>query len=621
MLDGFGFNAIIIYLYTNLIRKRFMRRIIHTTLICLAIICSSCGVNAPSPYGVLPTEAQVEWQKMEYTMFVHFGPNTFTGAEWGSGKEKAEIFNPTALDCGQWASIAKSAGMKGIILTAKHHDGFCLWPNPVSSHTVAQSPWKDGKGDVLKELSEACREYDLEFGIYISPWDRNDPHYGTDEYNQVFVKTLEDALGSYGHVFEQWFDRACGEGPNGKQQVYDWPLFNSTVHMMQPDALIFSDYGPGCRWVGNESGSAGRTCWSTINVNEAFTGPELSRRDLNEGIKGGNTWAAAETDVSIRPGWFWRESENSKVKSLQHLLKIYYESVGRNSLLLLNVPADTRGLIHETDSLRLMELRAALDEIFSEDLSKGAKVESDNIRGGSKRFQPQNLLDDDYDKFWTTDDEVTKVSFVVSLPVARTFNRVQLQEYIPLGQRISAFSIEALGDDGSWQPIARETTIGYKRIVHVPTTTTTAVRVNIEESEACPILNGFALYMDNIYTSFEMNNIPSGEVKSASEPLIADLGKETPIRGFVYAPKLDGEDGVIVEYKVEISDDGAVWTAISSVLTFNNIFNNPVSQEITFSRYINTRYLKLIPVRTLETSTNSNIDSDTYGVSVFGCIE
>ena len=598
-----------------------MRRIIHTTLICLVIICSSCGVDAPSPYGVLPTEAQVEWQKMEYTMFVHFGPNTFTGAEWGSGQEKAEIFNPTALDCRQWASIAKSAGMKGIILTAKHHDGFCLWPNPVSSHTVAQSPWKDGKGDVLKELSEACREYDLEFGIYISPWDRNDPHYGTDEYNQVFVKTLEDALGSYGHVFEQWFDRACGEGPNGKQQVYDWPLFNSTVHMIQPDALIFSDYGPGCRWVGNESGSAGRTCWSTINVNEAFTGPELSRRDLNEGIKGGNTWAAAETDVSIRPGWFWRESENSKVKSLQHLLKIYYESVGRNSLLLLNVPADTRGLIHETDSLRLMELRAALDEIFSEDLSKGAKVESDNIRGGSKRFQPQNLLDDDYDKFWTTDDEVTKVSFVVSLPVARTFNRVQLQEYIPLGQRISAFSIEALGDDGSWQPIARETTIGYKRIVHVPTTTTTAVRVNIEESEACPILNGFALYMDNIYTSFEMNNIPSGEVKSASEPLIADLGKETPIRGFVYAPKLDGEDGVIVEYKVEISDDGAVWTAISSVLTFNNIFNNPVSQEITFSRYINTRYLKLIPVRTLETSTNSNIDSDTYGVSVFGCIE
>lgn len=489
--------------------KRYYKDIC-LVILAMMLMASSCGVQEPSPFGVIPNDAQVEWQKNEYKMFIHFGPNTFTGVEWGSGKEKAEIFNPTAMDCRQWASVAKAAGMKGIIITAKHHDGFCLWPNPVSSHTVAQSPWRDGKGDVLKELSEACREYDIEFGIYISPWDRNDPHYGTDEYNNVFVKTLEHALGSYGHVSEQWFDRACGEGPNGKKQVYDWPLFNSTVHKMQPDAVIFSDYGPGCRWVGNESGFAGRTCWSTINVNEDFTGPELSRRDLNEGIKGGNTWSAAETDVSIRPGWFWRESENTKVKSLQHLLKIYYESVGRNSLLLLNVPPDSRGLIHETDSLRLMELRAALDEIFSMDLSKGAKVEADNVRCGSRRFKAQNLLDGNYDKYWATDDNVTKASFVVTLPQARTFNRVQLQEYIPLGQRVSAFTIEAMAEDGTWQPIARETTIGYKRIVHVPTTTTTAVRVTIEESEACPVLNGFALYMDNIYTSFEMSNVASG---------------------------------------------------------------------------------------------------------------
>ena len=596
-------------------------RSINALLLCLALLASSCAVKAPAPFGVCPTDAQVEWQKKEYTMFVHFGPNTFTGAEWGSGQEKAEIFNPTDLDCGQWASVAKAAGMKGIILTAKHHDGFCLWPNPVSAHTVAQSPWKDGKGDVLKELSEACRDYDLEFGIYISPWDRNDPHYGTDEYNQVFVKTLEHALGSYGRVFEQWFDRACGEGPNGKQQVYDWPLFNSTVYKMQPDAIIFSDYGPGCRWVGNESGSAGRTCWSTINVNDDFTGPVLSRRDLNEGIKGGNTWAAAETDVSIRPGWFWRESENSQVKSLQHLLKIYYESVGRNSLLLLNVPADTRGLIHEADSARLMELRTALDEIFSEDLADGASVKADNVRGGSIRYKAQNLLHKDYDRYWAADDSVTKVSFVVTLPQERTFNRVQLQEYIPLGQRVSAFSIEALDEYGVWQLIARETTIGFKRIVHVPVTTTAAVRVNIEESEACPVLNGFALFMDNIYTSYEMSNVPSGEVKPASEPIVADLGKVTPIRGFVYAPKLNGEDGVIVEYQVEISDDGESWTCISPVLTFNNIVNNPVTQEIAFSRYIETRYLRMIPKRVVGTDENISLESQTYGVSVFGCIE
>ena len=582
-----------------------------------AIAVFSCTrIDAPAPYGVLPTEAQVEWQKMEYNLFMHFGPNTFTGAEWGSGQEKAELFNPTAMDCGQWASIAKAAGMKGIIITAKHHDGFCLWPNPVSRHTVAQSSWRDGKGDVLKDLSEACDEYDLGFGVYISPWDRNDPHYGTDEYNDVFVKTLESALGNYGYVFEQWFDRACGEGPNGKQQIYDWPLFNSTVLKMQPDAIIFSDYGPGCRWVGNEAGSAGRTCWSTMNVNDDFTGPPVSRRELNEGIKGANTWAAAETDVSIRPGWFWRESENSRVKSLQHLLKIYYESVGRNSLLLLNVPPDTRGLIHEVDSARLMEFRAALDEIFSVDLAAGAEIEAENVRGGARRFSAQNLLHHDYDRYWAVDDDVTKVSLVVTLPEQRTFNRVQLQEYIPLGQRVSAFSIEALDEDGIWQPIARETTIGYKRIVHVPTTTTTAVRVNIEESEACPVLNGFALFMDDVYVSYEQSNVLTGMVKSATEPLVLDMVEPALIKGFAYSPKQNGEDGVIVTYRLESSLDGNDWDVLAEEIMFDNIVNNPISQHVQFQPSIYVRFLRLIPIRVENTSGSSQ----TYGVTDFSPI-
>ena len=582
-----------------------------------AIAVFSCTrIDAPAPYGVLPTEAQVEWQKMEYNLFMHFGPNTFTGAEWGSGQEKAELFNPTAMDCGQWASIAKAAGMKGIIITAKHHDGFCLWPNPVSRHTVAQSSWRDGKGDVLKDLSEACDEYDLGFGVYISPWDRNDPHYGTDEYNDVFVKTLESALGNYGHVFEQWFDRACGEGPNGKQQIYDWPLFNSTVLKMQPDAIIFSDYGPGCRWVGNEAGSAGRTCWSTMNVNDDFTGLPVSRRELNEGVKGANTWAAAETDVSIRPGWFWRESENSRVKSLQHLLKIYYESVGRNSLLLLNVPPDTRGLIHEVDSARLMEFRAALDEIFSVDLAAGAEIEAENVRGGARRFSAKNLLHHDYDRYWAVDDDVTKVSLVVTLPEQRTFNRVQLQEYIPLGQRVSAFSIEALDEDGIWQPIARETTIGYKRIVHVPTTTTTAVRVNIEESEACPVLNGFALFMDDVYVSYEQSNVLTGMVKSATEPLVLDMVEPALIKGFAYSPKQNGEDGVIVTYRLESSLDGNDWDVLAEEIMFDNIVNNPISQHVQFQPSIYVRFLRLIPIRVENTSGSSQ----TYGVTGFSPI-
>jgi alpha-L-fucosidase len=246
---------------------------------------------------------------------------------------------------------------------------------------------------------------------------------------------------------------------------------------------------------------------------------------LNEGIKGGNSWVAPESDVSIRPGWFWKEHENDDVKSLQHLLKIYYESVGRNSLFLLNVPPDTRGLIHENDSTRLMELRAALDEIFSFDLASGAKAEAGNVRGNARKYRADNLLDDDYDSFWATDDEVRATSFTITLPQQRTFNRIQLQEYIPLGQRVSEFSIEALMPDGSWKPIARETTIGYKRIVHVPVTATTAVRVNIEAAEACPVLNGFALFMDNIYISDEMSNIPEAEIIPETEALMVEYGE------------------------------------------------------------------------------------------------
>lgn len=590
---------------------------ILSTIIIAAALASCTTVPAPTPYGALPSDAQVEWQKMEYNMFVHFGPNTFTGAEWGDGKEIADIFNPTDLDCRQWAATAKAAGMKGIIITAKHHDGFCLWPNPVCQHTVAQSSWRDGKGDVLAELSQACKEYGLEFGIYISPWDRNDPHYGSDAYNDVFVKTLEHALGSYGDVFEQWFDGACGEGPNGKKQVYDWPLFYSTVYKMQPEAIIFSNVGPGCRWVGNEYGSAGRTCWGTMNVGEQTPSSPSDCEILNAGEAGGDTWVAAETDVSIRPGWFWRESENDRVKTVQELLKIYYESVGRNSLLLLNVPADKRGHLHEVDSVRLMELRAAIDEIFSVDLAAGAKAEACCERGGSKKYAASNILDADYDKYWATDDEVCAASFVITLPEARTFNRVQLQEYIPLGQRVVAFSIEALGEDGQWTTIANETTIGYKRIVHTPVTTATAVRVNIEESLACPLINGFALYMDNIYVSDEKANIPTGEVKPASEALVLDLDEVKEVKGFKYAPIYKGEGGCIVTYDLYTSLDGKNWKKLYEDKMFENIINNPTSREVLFESPVKAKSLRLVPVRVEISAGAAGQAHDFYGVSEF----
>ena len=462
------------------------------------VMASSCGeVNPPAPYGTVPTAQQIEWQKMEMNMFCHFGPNTFTSAEWGSGQESVDEFNPSDLDCRQWTSIAKAAGMKGIIITAKHHDGFCLWPNPASRHTVAQSSWMDGKGDVLKELSQACMESGIKFGVYISPWDRNDPAYGTDKYNGVYCRTLESALGNYGPVFEHWFDGACGEGPNGKIQKYDWPLFYETVRKLQPDAVMFSDIGPGCRWVGNEKGYSGETCWSTLDITGFTPGAGAPPRDtLCSGNVHGEAWVPAETDVSIRPGWFYKDSENDKVKSLDELLDIYYSSVGRNSLLLLNVPPDKTGHIHGIDSLRLMEFRQALDRIFGNDLSEGASAESDSRRG--RNFQAGNILDDDYDSYWSTADNVTSASLTVKLEGPKTFNRIMLQEYIPLGQRLAGFNIDALCSDGSWEQMAEGTTIGYKRIMLTDKVTTSAIRINIEKSYACPTLNGFGLYLDEI---------------------------------------------------------------------------------------------------------------------------
>lgn len=470
----------------------------YSLLIVASALVACARVAAPEPYGAIPSPQQVEWQKMEMNMFAHFGPNTFTGMEWGLGTEAEDIFNPTDLDCGQWASIAKAAGFKGIIITGKHHDGFCLWPNPVSTHTVARSPWKNGKGDVLKELSDACAAEGLKFGVYISPWDRNDPHYGTPEYNDVYVETLKSVHdGTYGEIFEQWFDGANGEGPNGKKQVYDWPRFHETVLSLQPKAIMFSDVGPGCRWVGNESGVAGRTNWSALNTKGFTPGAGSPPTDtLNQGNVHGDTWHPAETDVSIRPGWFWRESENSKVKSLEKLLSIYYTSVGRNSLLLLNVPPDNRGRIHPADSARLIEFKAALDEIFSENLALGAKVTASNVRG--RAFKPSNILDGNHDTYWATEDGVNEAYVTFDLKGVKTFNRVMVQEYIPLGQRVCSFTIEAEGVDGVWEEIARETTIGYKRIVPTEKITASKVRVNITGSYAPPVINGFGLYLDDI---------------------------------------------------------------------------------------------------------------------------
>ncbi|WP_165041580.1 alpha-L-fucosidase [Dysgonomonas sp. ZJ709] len=471
----------------------------YLLVIALAIgfFVSCKNVEPPQPYGAIATEHQLKWQELEYYMFIHFGPNTFTDVEWGDGKEDPKVFNPTNVDCRQWAATAKAAGMKGIIITAKHHDGFCLWPSNYSTHTVRESLWKDGKGDILKELSEACKEYGLKFGVYLSPWDQNHPAYGTPEYNQIFANTLNEVLTGYGEVFEQWFDGANGgAGHPGKEQIYDWDMFHDVVYKNQPQAIIFSDVGPGCRWMGNERGVAGETNWSTMDIEGFEPGAKAPSTDiLNMGQPNGKAWVPAETDVSIRPGWFYSPSTDDKVKTVEQLMDIYYTSVGRNSNLLLNVPPDRTGRIHPNDSIRLMEFRKAIEESFGQNLIEGVSVDATNVRGGSSSYAAANVTDGKSDTYWAADDGVLSASLTLDFKKDITFNRIMLQEYIALGQRVSEFNVEYWDQEkNDWVVLTKATTIGYKRILRFPTVTTTKVRVNITNALACPVLSNIEIY-------------------------------------------------------------------------------------------------------------------------------
>ncbi|MHA4896446.1 alpha-L-fucosidase [Pedobacter sp. PWIIR3] len=460
------------------------------TTLFIMLYSMSFAQKAPAPYGALPTKYQLDWQEMETYMFIHFGPNTFTDKEWGHGDEDPKVFNPTKLDARQWVRIAKAAGMKGIIITAKHHDGFCLYPSKYSTHTVRESAWKNGKGDVLKELSAACKAYGVKFGVYLSPWDRNHPKYGTPEYNQVFANMLTEVHTNYGPIFEQWFDGAKGEGE--KKQDYDFKLFNSIVYKYNPQAIIFSDIGPGTRWMGNENGIVGATNWSTLNTEGFGVGAEAPpTKSLNEGNENGTHWLPAEVDVSIRPGWFWSAATNDKVKTLKQLVSIYETSVGRNGNLLLNVPVDREGLIHPADSTRLMEFRRYLDAAYKTDLAQGKKVIATNSRG--RNYNAGNLTDGRSSTYWATADGINTASITINLGARNTINRVVLQEYIALGQRIKSFSVE-YWNGKAFVLLDKQTTIGHKRIIAFPDVNTSQIRINILASNASPLLSAVQVY-------------------------------------------------------------------------------------------------------------------------------
>jgi alpha-L-fucosidase len=460
-------------------------------------------VGPPKPYGPIPSARQLRWHEMEFYGFLHFTVNTFTDKEWGYGDESPSIFNPTDFDADQIVSTAAAAGMKGLILTCKHHDGFCLWPTKYSEHSVKNSPWRNGRGDVVKEIASACRKYGLKFGIYLSPWDRNHKDYGRPEYLIYFRNQLRELLTSYGPVFEIFFDGANGgDGYYGgaretrridRDTYYDWPATWNLVRTLQPDACLFSDAGPDVRWVGNERGVAGDPLWNTLDRDDFAPGRADEAR-LNRGDRPGSHWVPAECDTSIRPGWFYHPDEDDRVKNAATLVDLYYLSVGRGGSLLLNLAPDRRGQIPEPDVRSLREFRRILDATFREDYLQGARVSASNTRGnGDRRFSPRNVADRRRDTYWATDDQVKLPELIVDLGRERTFDVVRLREYLPLGQRVEAFALD-IWKDNEWQEFARGTSIGNCKLVRSKPVTTTKVRLRITQAPVSPAISELALF-------------------------------------------------------------------------------------------------------------------------------
>jgi alpha-L-fucosidase len=466
-----------------------MRQLLAITLI-FSVLATK--IQAQEKKLPTPTPAQLAWHDTEFYLFFHFGPNTFTNLEWGHGTETEDVFNPSDLDCDQWCRIAKQAGARGVVITAKHHDGFCLWPSKYSAHTVRESQWRGGKGDVLRELADACRRHSLKLGFYLSPWDRNHPQYGTPEYNDVYANTLTELLTGYGDLFEIWWDGANGEGPNGKKQVYDFHRFEKIAARLQPNALIFSDIGPSCRWAGNERGLIlTETNWATLDTAGFLRGLGAPPEDtLNQGNYNGAHWIPAECDVSIRPGWFYHPEEDTKVKSPDQLWDIYLRSVGRGANLILNVPPDHAGRIHAQDSASLVAFGAKVRTAFSHNLALGKPV---RFAGSTREILTAVVTDGNRKTFQGFSKKSKTWRLEIDFQTVTTFNTFLIREEIARGQRVSAFKVE-IQEGERWREIARSTTIGARKILTFPELNAQRLRVTILAAKAAPLLSELEVY-------------------------------------------------------------------------------------------------------------------------------
>lgn len=550
---------------------------------------------------VVPTESQYEWQQLELTAFIHFGINTFTGREWGDGSEDPNLFNPTNFDAEQWVESLQDAGFKMVVLTAKHHDGFCLWPTQTTAHSVSSSSWLNGKGDVVKAVRDACDKHDMKFGVYLSPWDRNAESYGdSPAYNRMFVQQLIELLTNYGEIHEVWFDGANGEGPNGKVQEYDWTRFYHVIDSLQPMA-VKAIMGDDVRWVGNESGLGRETEWSVTPLQ-----PEINNTIISENNRlnitnttedlGSNEliveakslyWYPSEVDVSIRPGWFYHAEQDSQVKTLAQLVDIYFQSVGMNSVLLLNVPPDTRGLIHEVDVKHLSQFGDYITSTFSNEKLTDGEVEWKAKSGASKEFNVHE---------------------------GQVINTVMLQEDILKGQRVEEFMVEGLIND-EWVKLTEGTTIGYKRLLRFADIRPTKIRITIEETRDIANIKKIGAYfapvLEGSIAQFKSSDISSDSwVVGNPHPLTIDLGESYTIKGFTYSPVESMES--IFKYTFSVSEDGEAW---SDVITneFSNIKNNPIPQSVTFDDAVNARYIRIESIEGTD-GGNPSIDMKQIGI-------
>ena len=567
---------------------------------------------------LVPTPQQLEWQQMEFTAFLHFGMNTFTGNEWGHGTDSPEIFNPSELDCEQWVKALKDGGFKMALITAKHHDGFCLWPTATTEYSVKNSPWKDGKGDVVRELRDACEKYGMKFGVYLSPWDRNAVSYGdSPAYNKFFIEQLTELLSNYGEVHEVWFDGACGEGPNGKKQEYDWTAILAKIRELQPKAVT-AIMGDDVRWVGNEGGLGRETEWSATMMapgsytekNEAMAAlgidnmtKDLGSRELVAKAQEAY-WYPSEVDVSIRPGWFYHAEQDEQVRSLANLVNIYYRSVGCNSVLLLNIPPDRRGLIHEVDVQRIKELSEYIGKTFANNyVENGAQMWKAEV-GQSKEY---------------------------NVKPGAMVNTFLIQEDIAQGQRVEDFLVEVYSN-GAWQYAAEGTTVGYKRLLRFSDCQPEKIRVTLRGVRTTANISNVGLYYAeplqdkdakvklshvktegwkavgaDAATAFDGNAETAWKADGLTA-LAVDMGKEENIAGFCYAP-IASEDltGTIYKYNFYISTDGQNWTKCDTNGEFSNIMHNPVPYFVRFGKTYNARYFKLEPTSEINAAQKTTI--------------